>query len=120
MGKGCKEGQPKKRIPNELEILARAEQLRADGTSWESISQQLGQTKSWIRYRIDPSYKELRRKQCSQVFAGIDHSCMPSRAVPPLNEQQLRERLSLVPKDTRDLTGRLMGDPIPNDLRRAG
>lgn len=120
MGKGCKEGQPKKRIPNELEILAKAEQLRAGGMSWEKLSQELGQTKSWIRYRIDPTYKELRRKQCQNVFQGIDPACMPSRGVPPLTKEQLRERLSLVPKDTRDLTGRLMGDPIPNDLRRTG
>jgi hypothetical protein len=120
MGKGCRSGQPRKRIPNELEILAKAEQMRAEGQSWEHISKTLEQTKSWIRYRIDPTYKELRKQHSQNVFAGIDPACMPSRAAPPLNQEQLRARLSLVPKDTRDLTGRLMGDPIPNDLRRTG
>lgn len=36
-----------------------------------------------------------------------------------LTDEELLERLALVPReDTRDLTGRLMGDPIPGDRRR--
>lgn len=36
-----------------------------------------------------------------------------------LTDAELLKRLAMVPKDdTRDLTGRLMGDPIPGDRRR--
>lgn len=35
-----------------------------------------------------------------------------------ISERELQRRLSLIPPDTRDLTGRAFGDPIPNDRRR--
>jgi hypothetical protein len=31
---------------------------------------------------------------------------------------ELQARLSLIPADTRDTTGRLLGDPLPGDTRR--
>lgn len=35
-----------------------------------------------------------------------------------IDREELERRLALVPKDTRDFTARLMGDPIPGDKRR--
>lgn len=34
------------------------------------------------------------------------------------DDLRLKELLRQIPPDTRDLTGRLMGDPIPGDMRR--
>lgn len=37
----------------------------------------------------------------------------------PISDAELLARLALMPReDARDLTGRLMGDPIPGDQRR--
>jgi hypothetical protein len=117
---GNKYGQPRKSVPNEKELLASAEKMRAEGRSWHAISQSIGQTKSWIRYRIDPAYQELRKAQSSTAaHHGIDPALLPSRGISPLTKAELRERLRLIPMDTRDTTGRLMGDPIPGDRRRA-
>jgi hypothetical protein len=35
-----------------------------------------------------------------------------------LSPEELERRRALVPPDTRDHTGRLLGDPIPGDERR--
>lgn len=35
-----------------------------------------------------------------------------------LSADELRRRRALIPDDTRDLTGRVFGDPIPGDPRR--
>lgn len=40
------------------------------------------------------------------------------RKSPPISDEELAKRLALVPQDTRDLTGRAFGDPIPGDRRR--
>lgn len=40
------------------------------------------------------------------------------RPIQPLSEEELAKRLALIPEDTRDLTGRMFGDPIPGDRRR--
>lgn len=36
----------------------------------------------------------------------------------PITHAELERRLSLIPQDSRDLTGKLMGDPIIPDQRR--
>lgn len=36
----------------------------------------------------------------------------------PISEDELIKRLAMIPADTRDLTARIMGDPIPGDKRR--
>jgi hypothetical protein len=36
----------------------------------------------------------------------------------PITEGELQRRLSMIPEDKRDFTGRVLGDPLPNDKRR--
>lgn len=40
------------------------------------------------------------------------------RGIRAISEEELLSRLELIPEDTRDYTGKMMGDPIPNDKRR--
>ncbi len=40
------------------------------------------------------------------------------RGVKVLSDEDLESRLALIPEDTRDLTGKWLGDPIPGDKRR--
>lgn len=43
---------------------------------------------------------------------------LSARGRPPITQEELEARIRLIPEDTRDSTGRLLGDPIPNDPRR--
>lgn len=36
----------------------------------------------------------------------------------PISDEELLERLAMIPEDTRDFTGKVMGDPIEGDQRR--
>jgi hypothetical protein len=112
---GNKYGQPLKRVAGEAALLAKARQLRDRGLAWQGISDIVGQSKSWLRYRLDPTFKEERNRQSP----GVHHSLMP-KGTSVLSTAELQERLSLVPNDTRDFTGRFCGDPIPHDRRRVG
>lgn len=107
-------------IPNEEEVLREARQLKAEGVCWEQLCKRFNVTATWLRYRIEPGYKERRAKH-NQSFKQSEYD---ARAIfdhaknPPLTTEQLYERLALVPEDNRDLTARLMGDPIRPDPRR--
>jgi hypothetical protein len=119
---GNKYGKPLKIVPNEEELLIKARELRARGMSWDNLALAIGQSKTWTRYRVDPTYRERRRAESAarSEERKFDREGYSGAHVdrPALTHEELRERLSLVPKDTRDLTGRLFGDPIPNDPRR--
>lgn len=56
-----------------------------------------------------------QRASNSRREAGIRYLGSRSREA----DAEWKRQMALMPKDTRDLTGRLMGDPIPGDPRRA-
>lgn len=99
-------------MPREKQPLSREDQLilnkarvkRCNGASYKELASEFGKSKNWFRYRLDTTYRRRWR----------DGEEPPSA----LTQAELRERLALVPRDTRDLTGRIMGDPIPGDQRR--
>lgn len=101
---------------DEADLLSEAKRLREEGLSWPAIDQRLGKKRGWIRRRIDPVFAEKGR------MAGRSHyDKYGKKYTEPLTAEELEERIALIPTqedDTRDLTGRLMGDPIPNDPRR--
>lgn len=56
-----------------------------------------------------------RERDTTRREAGIRYLGRCSREA----DAEWKRQLALMPRDTRDLTGRLMGDPIPGDPRRA-
>ena len=58
--------------------------------------------------------KMLQEVTNSKRKAGIRYLGTRSKAV----DAEWKRQIELMPQDTRDLTGRLMGDPIPGDPRR--
>lgn len=58
--------------------------------------------------------KMLQEVTSSKRKAGIRYLGTRSKAV----DAEWKRQMELMPQDTRDLTGRLMGDPIPGDPRR--
>ena len=90
------------------EMLQRASELRAAGASWNSIARELGVGgRDTIRYRLDDDF--ARRKW--------------GKTAPPLSEQRalyfrpteadVRAIQDTVPRDTRNFTARVFGDPLP-------
>lgn len=66
--------------------------------------------------------KRLERRRAAEVNASIrakrDAGVGQVRSQIGIEEAWLRQ-LSAIPPDTRSLTGRLMGDPLPGDTRRS-
>jgi hypothetical protein len=110
-------------------ILAQAKALRKEGMAWEAIAARIGFHKETVRRRLDPEFrvrtaraKAAKARADKDSFNAVRRSLSPhSNNVgrPPLNADELRARRSLIPLDTRDNTGRLLGDPIPGDRRRS-
>ncbi len=102
------------------ERLARAKQLLRDmeqengGTyiNWTRISAQVGLTRAKLKRRFVPGFREAdneRRKITNK--SGHQAEAHPDR-------NTVSARLAEIPRDTRSLTGRIMGDPLPLDHRR--
>lgn len=106
--------------PNEKQLVAQACRLRANGISYWEISKKLRVQYNWIRRRLDPGYR-AKLIAASRDYYGINIKplCVTYRAAHkygsslPISEDRLRELRSNNPPDTRDLTARLLGDPLP-------
>jgi hypothetical protein len=82
---------------NDQDKIALAYRMKRNRISYERIAQRLNVSREWIQEQLCPK-----------------HSWSISRAK---QREDGERRLREIPPDTRDLTARLMGDPIPG--RRA-
>lgn len=64
---------------------------------------------------FDMSYRESYKRP--GLSARNDNPWGHNR-YPTITKEELAARRAMIPHDTRDLTGRLLGDPIPGDIRR--
>ncbi len=64
--------------------------------------------------RVREEWAEIKATAAAKKSAGLQFCVGQKRG----KESWLRQA-ALIPEDTRDLTARLMGDPIPSDPRRA-
>jgi hypothetical protein len=94
----------------------KAKAMRAAGTSLRLIADEFGVAQETVQRKIVPGYAEHRNEQ---VRARLT----PTRSTANRHESGAQtsadaERLmDEIPRDTRDLTARLCGDPLPG--RRA-
>jgi hypothetical protein len=97
-----------KPIPSEAAEKATA--LRTMGVSWARISRTVGYGEERIRRAIDPTFGArraagIREARYSRGFRGEPHL--------KLSPAETQAALATVPPDTRPLSARLMGDPLP-------
>lgn len=117
--------------------IIEARQMRERGVSFVDIGQHFGVHRETIRYQIVPESRERRKakererfkakrpsekceKEHCNAIAKEAAAFKRSAEVKPnrVPLEDLQARFAEIPKhDTRDLTGRLMGDPLPG--RRA-
>jgi len=102
---------------------AEAKRLRKEGLSYREIGRILGFTGAAIHKACDLHYAEKRRAQINSARA-VRKADGPGRgngihyATAASVRADAASRLAEIPPDTRDLTGIMFGDPIPNDPRR--
>jgi hypothetical protein len=89
----------------EARLLEKAKRLRADGLPWAEISRRMLINPDWIRRRIDPEYRDNANRALRERMHG--QRCPRSYSNP---DPRLCQK---VPKDTRDNTARICGDPLP-------
>jgi hypothetical protein len=97
--------------------IKRLKELREknpDKWSWKALGRQFECHPNTIRRAIDPDYHEHKSAyDRKRRLYGL------SLTAKPISEDELKERKAMIPEAHPDNTGRLMGDPIPNDRRRA-
>lgn len=88
--------------------LYRATRLRAMGRSWADLAERFGCDTETIRRQIDPEYRRVRssryRPEHSPFHIQTRHGVSPEEAA---------RRIAEVPADTRPMSARLLGDPLP-------
>lgn len=101
---------------NEFLTPEQEEQVRAmreKGLSWYAISKQLDLTYYTVR-SIEPGYVEkCRQRGRKSSKARTNPESSPSLQAALARKRELAEKLATIPEDTRDMTARLMGDPLP-------
>jgi hypothetical protein len=110
------------------EQAAEIRTMRNLGASWASIGARFNVNPETCRRAVDEPYRLRRAEQIARAkqYRSPERQ-KPVKAPAPAFIQLTRvtkppqadvdARLAEIPEDTRDLTGRLMGDPLPG--RRA-
>lgn len=91
--------------------LARARDLLAQGVSYYKMSGIIGFRAESIRRHLDPNFADRKRMQPPRYGRNIS----PFIHIASKNNIQsdAAARLAEIPDDTRDLTARICGDPLP-------
>lgn len=78
-----------------------------------------GVTADTVKRRIDPSYARSRQERVNelrvqrQLGKAPEAKIIGARAVYRTTDAQARRLMDQIPYDTRDLTARVFGDPLP-------
>lgn len=84
--------------------------MRAQGMSWHSLSRVWGCSEETVRRLIDLEYRERRADRYRPVHMRQPRNYgNPSR----MTSAEAARVLDTVPQDTRSLSAKLMGDPLP-------
>jgi len=106
---------------NRDDALIRARKMREDGMTWGRIAARLGVSDDWLRRRLDPGYGE-RRNNMARAWRGHITHFIPVLDRKRLAADEIKRLMASLPTDTRGLTARAMGDPLPGrsalDMRR--
>jgi hypothetical protein len=93
-----------------------ARQLRKGGATWAMIAKQCGVSTEVVQRAIDPGYAERRSadiRAARQLRRGSLHVEPSSVRMSPADKLEAERMLAELPPDTRGLTARICGDPIP-------
>lgn len=81
------------------ELLEQVQTMRDEGLSYDKISRQIGMHRETVRKWIEGMHGQGRVREFDHILPQV--------------KEDARRLHKLVPKDTRSLTGRIFGDPLP-------
>lgn len=94
--------------------LDQIRQMLASGKSWQTIADILGTTYSTIRMKLDPEFARARKDRVNAARRGANTYKSPKKSQHYVTKSSVNpEQIPSQPRDTRNLTGRLFGDPLP-------
>ena len=88
-----------------------ARNLRAAGMGWKEIAAAIGVTDSTAHCLADPAYAVKRQARVNELRRN--HRAYDDYHARRMDPDEVAARLAEIPPDTRDLTARLCGDPLP-------
>lgn len=89
----------------------RALSLHKEGFSIAMIASQIGVTQTTARCWVDPEYHQSRKRQVQERRRRMAGPSSSRRVVKVVADDGPGP--APVPKDLRDVTGQLLGDPLP-------
>lgn len=103
-----------KRTPERMEQAAR---LKAEGLDYEAIGKIVGATGTTVHCWLDAEFAANRRRIVNAARQGKYTTPAIHRIEIRPSPEDIERGFRAIPKDTRDLTAQLCGDPLPG--RRA-
>ena len=101
----------RKRLYGEKE-RTEIKRLRSLGLTWAQVQRATGINATTAKTLVDSEYAEQRRNRVNQL-RGPNRSNHRVDSITAEEFQKIRQRQLAVPKDTRSITGVLLGDPLP-------
>lgn len=89
-------------------VVSRARELIDQGMKWSRVAARLGVTENGLRRRLDARFSDVRT-QGRRSARGLVAPAGESR----LRESEAEEIIATIPPDTRNMTARAFGDPLP-------
>lgn len=87
--------------------IAEMRQMRLDGATWAKIARRFACAEETVHKAAEPAYAERRRRMDNRHQGKVG-------AVSSRVDADIVDRLvAQIPRDTRDLTGVVFGDPLP-------
>ena len=98
--------------------IATSKRMRDDGATWNQIARETGYDPQTVKYALDPDYANRRREQINanrRRARGEEQKVQPDTQRRPevrVSDEDWNQRISEIPDDRRDLTGKMLGDPL--------
>lgn len=96
-------------------LRARSEEvaeLRRNGQTWKDIAIMMGSNPQTIRLLFDHGFRENQNRRKREIRKGAPKRRYEARSTYVIPAVKLKD-LPPIPKDTRDLTQYILGDPLP-------
>lgn len=87
--------------------------MRGRGIGYAAVAAETGISEHRLRARLDPEYMERRRQQARARRNGTAGPKSLLRVSRSLSVEEAQRIIYALPRDTRDFTARVMGDPLP-------
>lgn len=95
-----------------------AKRMKAAGATWKRLGEHFGCNPETVKRAVDPEYAARRREQvnaCRRGKRGEGTQAVSNIKRTPedrVSTEDFHRRLAEIPEDRRDITGRLLGDPL--------